>query len=121
MTTWHEEQLLIDGKLTPAEGGATYENVNPATESVLGVAADATLDARRAIDAARRAFDTTTWSRDHEFRVRCMRQLHQALVDNFEPLSEILVLDCPQRPDEPPRGPCGVYLPGLSGNARGRG
>ena len=41
--TWHEERLLIDGKLTPAEGGATYENVNPATEAVLGVAADATV------------------------------------------------------------------------------
>ena len=55
LTTWHEEQLLIDGKLTPAEGGATYENVNPATEAVLGVAADATVDdARRAIAAAAR-------------------------------------------------------------------
>src|SRR5580704_3032197 len=90
--TWHEEQLLIDGKLTPADGGATYENVAPATESVLGVAADASVgDARRAIGAARRAFDTTDWSRDHAFRVRCLRQLHQALVDHFEPLSEILV------------------------------
>jgi len=84
--------LLIDGKLMPAEGGATYENVNPATEEVLGVAADATLDdARRAITAARRAFDSTDWSRDHAFRVRCLRQLHQALLDNFEPLSQILV------------------------------
>jgi aldehyde dehydrogenase (NAD+) len=90
--TWHEEQLLIDGKLTPADGGATYENVEPATELVLGVAADASVDdARRAIEAARRAFDTTDWSRDHAFRVRCLRELHQALVDNFEPLSEILV------------------------------
>ena len=92
MTIWHEEQLLIDGKLTPAEGGATYENVNPATEEVLGVAADATVgDARLAIAAARRAFETTDWSRNREFRVRCMRQLHQALLDNFDALSAILV------------------------------
>jgi aldehyde dehydrogenase (NAD+) len=91
-TTWHEEQLLIDGKLTPAAGGATYENVAPATEEVLGVAADASVDdARRAIEAARRAFDTTIWSRDHAFRVRCLRQLHEALLANFEPLSDILV------------------------------
>ena len=89
---WHEEQLLIDGKLTPAAGGATYENVNPATEATLGVSADATVDdARRAIEAARRAFDTTDWSRDHAFRVRCLRQFHKALVDNFDQLSEILV------------------------------
>ena len=45
----------------------------------------------RAIAAARRAFDTTDWSRDHAFRVRCLRQLHQALLDNVEPLREILV------------------------------
>ena len=92
MTTWHEERLLIDGELVPAAGGATYETIDPATEAVLGVAADATVDdARRAIGAARRAFDTTEWSRDHAFRVRCLRQLHQALLDNFEPLREILV------------------------------
>jgi acyl-CoA reductase-like NAD-dependent aldehyde dehydrogenase len=90
--TWHEEQLLIDGKLTAAAGGATYENVNPATEATLGVSADATVDdARRAIDAARRAFDTTDWSRNHAFRVQCLRQFHKALVDNFDQLSEILV------------------------------
>ncbi len=49
MTIWHEEQLLIDGKLVAAEGGATYENISPSTEEVLGVAADASVaDADRA-------------------------------------------------------------------------
>ncbi len=92
MTTWHEERLLIDGELVPAADGATYETVAPASGAVLGVAADATVaDAQRAIGAARRAFDTTEWSRDHAFRVRCMRQLHQALLNNLEPLREILV------------------------------
>ncbi len=92
MTTWHEEQLLIDGKLTPAAGSATYENVNPATEEVIGVAADANLDdTRRAIAAARNAFDNTDWSRNTELRVRCLRQLHKALQDNFDPLGSILV------------------------------
>ena len=80
MTTWHEEQLLIDGELVPAANRATYENVNPATEEVLGVAADANVDdAQRAIGAARRAFDTTTWSRDPAFRQKCLRQLYTAL------------------------------------------
>ena len=41
MSMWHEERLLIDGKLVEAEGGATYENINPANEEVIGVAADA--------------------------------------------------------------------------------
>ncbi len=89
---WHEERLLIDGALVTAEGGATYETINPATEAVLGVAADATVaDVDRAIGAARRAFDETKWSRDPALRVRVLRQFHQALLDNVEPLREIIV------------------------------
>ena len=76
--SWHEERLLIDGKLVEAEGGATYENINPANEEVIGVVADASkADVERAITAARRAFDETEWSRDVELRVRCLRQLHR--------------------------------------------
>src|SRR3954454_18511080 len=89
---WHEELLLIDGELGQAEGGRTYETVSPSTEEVLGVAADATVaDVERAIAAARRAFDTTEWSRDVTLRQRCLRQLHQALVDNKDKVGEILV------------------------------
>jgi aldehyde dehydrogenase (NAD+) len=89
---WYEDRLLIDGQLTPADGGATYETINPATEETLGTAADATVgDAVRAIAAARRAFERTGWSRDHAFRQRCLRQLHQALQDNFDHLRDILV------------------------------
>src|SRR4030095_56226 len=92
MTIWHEDRLLIDGELVAAEGGRAYENVNPATEEVLGTSADATVgDARRALDAAKRAFDTTEWSRDQVVRVQCVRQLHQALVDNADQLRDILV------------------------------
>jgi acyl-CoA reductase-like NAD-dependent aldehyde dehydrogenase len=90
--TWHEERLLIDGDLVPATGGATYATVDPATEAVLGVAADATVDdAQRAITAARRAFETTDWARDRDLRVRCLRRFHRALLDECEPLREILV------------------------------
>ncbi len=92
MTIWHEERLLVDGELVAAEHGATYETISPSTEEVLGVAADASVaDADRAITAARRAFDTTSWSRDHEFRARCLRQLHQALLDHADQLRAILV------------------------------
>jgi aldehyde dehydrogenase (NAD+) len=95
MTQWHEERLLIDGELVPASGRASYETINPATEAVLGPAADASLaDAERAIGAARRAFDTTEWSRDRDLRVHCMRQLHAALQDNFAPLRDIIVSEC---------------------------
>jgi aldehyde dehydrogenase (NAD+) len=92
MTLWHEDRLLIDGELVAAENGATYVNVSPSSEEVLGTAADASLgDTRRAVAAARRAFDTTDWSRDVALRRRCLAQLHQALLDNVELLRPILV------------------------------
>ncbi len=92
MSEWHEERLLIDGALVSASSGAVYDNVDPFTEQVLGVAADATLDdAERAIAAARRAFDDTEWSRDRELRLRCLRQLHAALLDHADELRQILV------------------------------
>jgi len=92
--SWHEERLLIDGKLVEAEGGATFENINPANEEVIGVAADASKDdVLRAIAAARRAFDETEWSRDVDLRVRCLRQLHQALLDHQDELADITVAE----------------------------
>jgi aldehyde dehydrogenase (NAD+) len=92
--SWHEERLLIDGKLVEAEGGATYDNINPADESVIGVAADASpADVTRAIAAARAAFDETDWSTNLERRVRCIRQLHQALLDHQDELAEITIAE----------------------------
>ena len=76
-----QENLLIDGKLVPAAGGKVFETVNPATEQVLGTAADATAeDVDAAIAAARRAFDTGSWATDPAFRASCIRQLRDALV-----------------------------------------
>ncbi|MGH7899569.1 MAG: hypothetical protein ACREQQ_16565 [Candidatus Binatia bacterium] len=36
-----EARMLIDGKLVEAASGATFPNVNPATEELLGHVADA--------------------------------------------------------------------------------
>ena len=78
-------QLLIDGKLTPASDGASYPILNPATGAEIGHAPDATAaDVDAAIGAARRAFDESDWSTDVALRVRCLRQLHQALVDEAD-------------------------------------
>ena len=78
-------QLLIDGKLTAASDGATYPILNPATGAEIGQAPDATSeDVDAAIAAARRAFDESDWSTDHELRVRCLRQLHAALLANAD-------------------------------------
>jgi aldehyde dehydrogenase (NAD+) len=91
---WHEEQLYLDGELVDAEGGVTYDNVNPATEEVLGVAADASVgDIDRAIAAARRAFDETAWAQDVELRIRCLRQLHEAVLGLLEPFRAMTVAE----------------------------
>ena len=91
---WHEWQLLIDGELAAAGGGAVFPTINPATEEVLGTAADATPeDAEAAVAAARRAFDTTGWSRDHAFRSHCLRQLHDALTFRMEEMRAITVAE----------------------------
>ena len=92
--SWHEQRLLIDGELVGAEGGATYDNINPANEEVIGKSADASKgDLQRAIDAGRRAFDQTEWSRDVGLRARCLRQLHQALIDHYDDFADITVAE----------------------------
>lgn len=74
--------LLVDGELTGARRGATFPTSNPATEEVLGLAADAGAeDMDAAIGAARAAFDGPGWSRDPSLRARCLRQLSDALVE----------------------------------------
>src|SRR5688572_19175078 len=89
-----EHRMLIDGKLTEAESGATYDNVNPATEEVIGQVADGSqADMERAIEAARRAFDETGWSTDQAFRQRCLRQLHDALDREREALRPQVVAE----------------------------
>ena len=93
MAFWNQEnRLLIDGELVAATGDRTFTSGNPATEEVIGEAADATVaDVVRAIRAARRAFDETGWSTDASFRAQCMRQLAQALRENLEDLRTLTV------------------------------
>ena len=55
-----EPRMLIDGVLTDGTSGASFENVNPATEAVRGTVADANhADMAAAISASRRAFNNS--------------------------------------------------------------
>ncbi|WP_292991786.1 aldehyde dehydrogenase [Mycobacterium sp.] len=95
---WREERMLIGGQLVAAASGQTYDNVNPATEEVIGaVAHGAAADMDAAITAARQAFDDTDWAQSLEFRVRCVRQLHEALSKHADELRAALVAEvgCP--------------------------
>ena len=85
--------LFIDGHLV-AGGAGRFPTVNPATEEILGTAADADADdMSRAIDSARRAFDTSDWSTNTELRVRCIRQLREAMRQHVEELREITMAE----------------------------
>ncbi len=83
-------QQLIDGKLLGASDGTSYPILNPATGEEIGVAPDGTAaDVDAAVAAARRAFDETDWSTDVELRMRCLRQLHAALLEHAEPFKAL--------------------------------
>lgn len=85
---------LIDGRIVPASDGGTFPNVNPATEEVIGETANGRRDDMdRAIAAARRAFDATSWSEDHAFRAHCLRQLRDALWEEREQLRAIVAAE----------------------------
>jgi aldehyde dehydrogenase (NAD+) len=87
-----DRRLLIDGRLVTAN--RMFPSVNPATGSVLGHAPDAGVaEAHAAIAAARRSFDTTSWPTDAELRIRCLDQLHRALLDHADELRELTIAE----------------------------
>jgi aldehyde dehydrogenase (NAD+) len=89
-----DHRMLIDGELQTTGSGKLFDVINPATEEVAGQATDGTVaDMERAVGAARRAFDTTDWSRDVEFRYHCLIQLRDALAEEKERLRRIVVTE----------------------------
>ena len=89
-----EVRMLIAGDLVEAASGKRFENVNPATEEVLGEVADASAeDMQRAIDAARQAFDESDWSTNRSLRKRCLEQLQAALESEREEYREELIAE----------------------------
>ncbi|WP_378742491.1 aldehyde dehydrogenase [Nocardia brasiliensis] len=86
-------RLLIGGKLVEGADGV-FATVNPATEEVLGHAANASAaDLDAAVTAARTAFDETDWSRDHAFRAHCLDQLRTALRSHIEELRALTIAE----------------------------
>jgi aldehyde dehydrogenase (NAD+) len=89
-----EGRLLINGKLTEARSGRRYANINPATEEVIGMVADAGAeDTEAAIAAARHAFDASDWASNHALRHRCLGQLRDALRRNAAQLHAQIVAE----------------------------
>ncbi|MEF2526933.1 MULTISPECIES: aldehyde dehydrogenase family protein [Streptomyces] len=71
---------FIDGQWV--DSAKQTESLNPSTGKVLGTFADAGAEeATAAIAAARRAFDTTDWSRDRNLRARALFEMADRLAE----------------------------------------
>jgi aldehyde dehydrogenase (NAD+) len=89
-----ESRMLIDGELVGAASGDEFGNESPSTGAVLGtVAAAGAPDMRRAVAAARRAFDDSDWSTNRALRKRCLTQLQEALESERDQLREELIAE----------------------------
>ncbi|RAU99413.1 aldehyde dehydrogenase [Mycobacterium colombiense] len=75
----------IDGRWVDSDGGR-YDVINPATETVIGTAPDASAaQVQQAVAAARAAFDSGPWpTAQPAERARCLQQLSDALLANSE-------------------------------------
>src|SRR5712672_922304 len=92
--TEYEGRLFIDGAFREARPGGRYDVINPADESVVGTAADASPDdVSDAIGAARKAADETSWATDHAFRRRCLEQLQQGLRKESEDIRKLVTAE----------------------------
>ena len=87
------EANLIGGEWVPADSGETIEVTNPATGLKLGtVPKSGKAETTRAIEAAQKAFESFKKSTAVE-RSKMLRALHDAMMDNQEPLAELLTLE----------------------------
>jgi acyl-CoA reductase-like NAD-dependent aldehyde dehydrogenase len=88
-------QMYIDGASSAAEGGATFDVINPATEEVFATAPEATRgDMQRAIAAARKAFDEGPWPRmSVRDRARIIEQIADGLESKREELRALLTAE----------------------------
>lgn len=88
-------QMLIDGTWSDAEGGATFDAVNPATGEVWARIPEASAaDVDRAVRAADRAFNEGAWpAMSPTERGHCLRRLAAILLDHAEPLGRVEATD----------------------------
>jgi acyl-CoA reductase-like NAD-dependent aldehyde dehydrogenase len=88
-------KLLIGGKLVDAETCETRTTINPATEEPIALVPVATRgDARRAIEAARSAFDSRVWSgMEPKERARILLKIAEKLASRQDELARIEAAD----------------------------
>src|SRR3989337_1783965 len=88
-------QMYVDGQWRDAPAGETFDVVNPAMEAIIGTAPNADRgEMRRAIEAARRAFDEGPWPQmSPRDRARIIQQIADGLSAKKERLRELLTAE----------------------------
>src|SRR3989338_539327 len=87
--------LLIDGKFVAPENKGYFDSINPSNGEVIARIAHGTaVDARSAILAARRAFDSGIWSNlTARERGQYLHRIAQLIRENAQVLAELECLD----------------------------
>lgn len=88
-------RLLIDGKWVPSASGKTFPTFNPATKAKLTEVAEGDLeDADRAVKAARKAFESSSWrSWSPRERGRLLLRIADLISKNAEDFALLETLD----------------------------
>lgn len=89
------KQLLINGKWVPAKSGRSFESINPTTEEVIGLAAEADKeDIDEAVAAARKAFEQGKWpTMSPNARSRVIQDIAVALRAKRDEFAELISLE----------------------------
>jgi len=88
-----EKRLFIDGKWTDADGGATFDVVDPSTGKVLGAVADATpADGRAALEAAVAAQPAFAKTSPRE-RADMLMSAYEPLLERADDLALLMTLE----------------------------
>lgn len=89
-------QAFIDGAYCPAISGATFATTNPATgEHIADVAHCGDDDVEKAVQAARRAFDSGEWSRAApEHRKEVLLKLADLVAEHAAEIAVMESIDC---------------------------
>src|SRR4030095_473688 len=90
-----EYKLYINGKFTGAEGGKTFDSINPYDRSVFAKIPQASKnDTRSAIKAARDAFDSGVWSeKSREERSSIIKQIADKVKEKSAELQQLEIQD----------------------------
>jgi betaine-aldehyde dehydrogenase len=89
---WDVAKNWIDGEWT--DSAVHADSVDPATGELIGTYASATrADVERAIQAAKRAFETTAWRADRRLRARVLNAMADRVEARQQDLIDLLSLD----------------------------